>query len=57
VGDLIRIDSPGRGRYAVLVAGGVLIRCRTKTERRALVRASSDVMNPYKSVARRWRRK
>lgn len=53
---MIRLDQPGRGRYAVLVNGGVLIRCRTKTEQRVLVRASADPLNPYKCVARRWRR-
>jgi hypothetical protein len=57
MGDIIiRIDHHARGRYAVLVGAGVLIRIRTKTERRNLVRASADPGNPYKCVARRWRR-
>lgn len=54
---MIRIDSSDRGRYAVLVNGSVLCRCRTRTEQRALVRASADPLNPYKCVARRWRRR
>lgn len=53
---MIRCDSFDRGRYAVLVNGGVLIRCRTKTERRKLVRDSANEGNPYKCVARRWKR-
>lgn len=52
----IHIDSPQRGRFAVLVNGSVLIRCRTRSEQRRLVRDSAVEGNPYKCVARRWRR-
>lgn len=55
-GEIIRVDSPQRGRWAVLVAGSVLCRCRTKTEARTLARMSADEGNPYKCVVRRWRR-
>lgn len=55
--DLIRCDSFNRGRFAVLVNGGVLIRCRTRTEQRKLVRDSANPLNPYKCIARRWRRR
>lgn len=53
---MIRIDQPERGRYAVYVGGGVLIRVRRKSQARRL-RGQNEPRNPY--VVRRvlrWRR-
>ena len=44
------VDSPARGRWAVLVGGGALVRCRTLTEARRL-RAGNHPDSP--TVVRR----
>lgn len=52
-----RIDSGHGGRYAALVGGGVLIRCRTKREVHRLM-AENHPSNPYVVRAlRRWGRR
>ena len=54
---MICIDNdPPRGRFAIYVGGGVLVRCRTKTEAHRLW-GQNEPRNPY--VVRRvlrWRR-
>jgi len=54
---MIRIDhETGRGRWAVFVGCGVLVRCRTRTDARRLW-GQNEPRNPY--VVRRvlwWRR-
>jgi hypothetical protein len=53
---VIRVDFPDRGRYAVLVGGGILIRIRRKSHARRLW-GQNEPRNPY--VVRRvlrWRR-